>query len=263
MTRRQGIESVNEKSREQHATTGPHKETSADKLRQISAERIYKLAPEDDLESHPEAEVYAILPEQLKQMIESLRISGQLEPVTVYEGRILDGRTRNRARKTLGLPLTCRQVVDLDGLEPLEWVIRRNQAAGTARHLSDSQRALVGAELCVRVYQPKAAERRRQGAPLADTEKGLASEKAAKAVNVATNRLRQALKVHGVNCDSLKSAVWSGTVGISTAARIAGLGSQKERKRALAAAEQKDQVALREILNNPEIPRLCRGTGRV
>lgn len=112
----------------------------------------------------------------------------------------------------------------------------------------------------MRVYQPEADQRRRQGTSASESEKGLASDKAAKVVNVTANRVRQALKVHAANSESLKSAVWSGHVGISTAAKIATLTSQKDRKRALTAAEQKDQATLRDLLNKP--PSLKDGLGR-
>lgn len=124
-----------------HAPSAQEEEPSADNLQRISSEGVFELAPEEDLDVHPAAETYPILPDQLEKMVESLRVGGQMDPVTVYEGQILDGRTRNLARKALGLPLKCRRITDLNGLDPLEWVIRRNQAAGTVRHLSDSQRA--------------------------------------------------------------------------------------------------------------------------
>lgn len=237
-----------------------YEDASTEDLGRISSEAVFEVAPEDTLEIHAAAATYPVLPDQRDKMIESIRANGQIDPVTVYRGQILDGRTRTLACKALGIALKCRQIVDLDGLEPLEWVVRRNQAAGMVRHLSDSQRAMIAAELCVQVYQPQAEERRRQGAPASETEKGLASEKAAKVVNVTTNRVRQALKVHARNWERLRNAVWSGQVGISTAAKIANLSDQKDRKRALTAAEQKNQVTLREILNKRTL--LRDGLGR-
>lgn len=249
MTDRSKIQTAEVHPEPDNVRAAPTEDVPADNLLRISTDGVFELAAEDALEIHPAAEAFPLLPEKLDEMIESIRISGQMDPVTVYERRILDGRTRNLACKALRLPLKCRELTDLGGLEPLEWVVLRNLAAGTVRHLSDSQRALIAAELCVKVYQPRAEERRRQGSAAPEEEKGLASEKAARVVNVAPNRVRQALTIHQRNWDCLRNAVWSGHVGISTAARIAKLDEPKDRKRALTAAEQKDQTTLRRILN--------------
>jgi len=66
---------------------------------------------------------------------------GQLEPIVMLGGRILDGRHRAKAMRELGrTPVT----VEYEGTDPAGFVLSRNVLR---RHLSISQRALVAARL--------------------------------------------------------------------------------------------------------------------
>jgi hypothetical protein len=199
-------------------------------------EELFLLPAEKDLPPHPAAKAFEVLPQQVRSMVESLREHGQLHPVEVYEDKILDGQTRNLARKKLKLPLRCRRVTDLGGKRPLEWVIARNMASGTARQLNDSQRAIIGAKLCRDLYQSRG-----------EKEQGRSHEIAARMVNVRPNRVRQGLKV--IADSELESAVWHGSTTISSAAKIAELPVGKQRDEATALAKDKSsKAALRRLL---------------
>lgn len=213
----------------------------------ISTQGTFELAPDDDLPIHPAAAAFPVSDKDLETMSESFSADGQWDPVIVFENQILDGQKRNHVRKRLGLPLRCMRIADLGGLTPQEWAIRRNLAAGTARHLSDSQRAMIGARLCRDVYEKEAKDRMRAGKDVPPEERGRASERAARVVAVKTNLLRQGLKVHDAGWAELFDAVWRGIVAISVAAQIAELPAERDRKRALAAAVTKDREALRKI----------------
>lgn len=229
--------------------TAPVVETAApvDPTR-LCDEGVFELAPDQDMPIHPAAKTFPISQKQLKDMIESFGHSGQMEPVIVYGDAILDGQKRDAARKELSLPLQCRRIHDLAGMEPLEWVIKKNLSAGTARQLTGSQRALIGAELCLRIYEPEAKKRMHGGKRLSDEEKGTASQRAAHVVNVSDNRLRLALKLKKCRCKDLEDAVWNGTIPISTAAKIADLANDQDRKAAITAAQAKDQPLLSRLL---------------
>jgi hypothetical protein len=192
-------------------------------------------------------------------MAASIEIHGQLDPVVIFQGQILDGRTRNEARKRLKKPLLCQELTDLGGKDPFEWVVNRNMASGTTRNLSDSQRAMIGAELCAQVYQPQAKRRRQEGKRLSDQVKGTANQKAAQAVNVKENRIRDARAILDTNCSDLKDAVWRGELNTSNAAKIAKIKDKRVRGRALDAAKKKDLTALREALGLEERKRDARG----
>lgn len=215
-------------------------------------EEFFELSAENDLPVHAAARHFQVTSKQLREMTESMRTHGQMDPVTVLEEdtnkrSILDGQTRNAARKELGIGLSCRLIkpAQLDGKLPLEWVIARNMAAGSVRHLSDSARALLAARLVRDVYAPAALVRMKAGK--ADgSDEARSHEKAAVALNVKPNRVRQALKVLG--SPELDDAVSSGEVVISTAAKIADLTDRKRRLEALSAAKEKDKERLKSIL---------------
>jgi hypothetical protein len=75
---------------------------------------------------------------------EDIREHGQREPITLYEGKILDGLHRYRACQELGLEP---RVVRFEGnpRAAAQLVVGRNFHR---RHLTTSQRAMVAAEMC-------------------------------------------------------------------------------------------------------------------
>src|ERR1700687_1263606 len=75
---------------------------------------------------------------------EDIREHGQREPITLYEGKILDGLHRYRACQELGLEP---RVVRFEGnpRAAAQLVLGRNFHR---RHLTTSQRAMVAAEMC-------------------------------------------------------------------------------------------------------------------
>ena len=75
---------------------------------------------------------------------EDIRENGQREPITLYEGKILDGLHRYRACQELGLEP---RVVRFEGnpRAAAQLVLGRNFHR---RHLTTSQRAMVAAEMC-------------------------------------------------------------------------------------------------------------------
>ena len=87
--------------------------------------------------------------EQLKQDIQK---NGQLEPVWLYEGQILDGRNRYRACASLGIEVETREY---KGDEPLSFVLSLNLRR---RHLSASQKAILALEV-LPLFEARAKER--------------------------------------------------------------------------------------------------------
>ena len=75
--------------------------------------------------------------EELQLLVSDIRENGLLTPITLYEGKILDGRNRYLACQMLNKEP---DYVPFDGNEPLPFVVSRNLCR---RHLSESQRAMV------------------------------------------------------------------------------------------------------------------------
>ncbi|KKN44371.1 hypothetical protein LCGC14_0693670 [marine sediment metagenome] len=72
---------------------------------------------------------------------DDIREHGQLEPITIYNGEVLDGRNRLAAVDELGIDPKFR---DYEGDDPLSYVVSINLIR---RSLSPGQRAAVGARL--------------------------------------------------------------------------------------------------------------------
>lgn len=78
---------------------------------------------------------------EFASLVEDIRAHGQVQPLVMYQGKILDGRNRARACEKIGIkPKT----VDYRGTDPLGYVLSLNLAR---RHLNESQRAMVAARV--------------------------------------------------------------------------------------------------------------------
>lgn len=93
---------------------------------------------------------------EFDELVESIRRHGQLVPITLYQGRIVDGRHRYRACLLLGLEPV---VEEYRGAVPiLDWVVATNS---TRRHLNESQRAIVANQI-LELLKTQSGKRSRQ-----------------------------------------------------------------------------------------------------
>lgn len=70
----------------------------------------------DNLEAHPLAANFRLMNEEERESLKaSITKNGLLEPIRLYDGRILDGRNRYKAAQTLGLKLTAAHFRDFTG----------------------------------------------------------------------------------------------------------------------------------------------------
>ena len=100
-----------------------------------------------ELRVHPLAEaVPAMRREEWLAFVADVRERGILEPLRLASDGtvVLDGRHRLRAALELELSTAPVEPADLVGLSELEYIIR---AAVLRRHLTDDQRAILGARL--------------------------------------------------------------------------------------------------------------------
>jgi hypothetical protein len=79
--------------------------------------------------------------EELQLLVSDIRENGLLTPITLYEGKILDGRNRYLACQMLNREP---DYVQFSGKDPLAFVVSQNLCR---RHLSESQRAMVAAAI--------------------------------------------------------------------------------------------------------------------
>lgn len=92
--------------------------------------------------NHPLAEIFPKLaPDEVRQLVQSVKENGLQKAITIYEGKILDGRHRYEACSMADV----RPVFEFyKGTDPLGYVIVANLHR---RHLDTAQRAMIAAKL--------------------------------------------------------------------------------------------------------------------
>ena len=82
-----------------------------------------------------------VSPAELAELVEDIAKNGLQNPITLFEGKILDGRHRYDA---CGIAEVAPRFSEYEGTDPLGFVLSGNLRR---RHLTDSQRAMVAAKL--------------------------------------------------------------------------------------------------------------------
>jgi ParB-like chromosome segregation protein Spo0J len=93
---------------------------------------------------HPAVEIFPAMDESsFSGLVEDIRANGQLEPILVWRGQVIDGRNRLNACEQLGIEPKIREV-DSNEDDLIGLVLSLNLHR---RHLSESQRAMIGARI--------------------------------------------------------------------------------------------------------------------
>jgi hypothetical protein len=115
------------------------------------------------LRPHPFAALFpALPPEEFEQLVQDIKERGQMEPIVLHQGRILDGRNRYKACQIAGVkprieefdPKTSRR-------NPEEFVLSRNLRR---RHLSVGQKAAIALDWSEQI-DPKPEKTKALGRP--------------------------------------------------------------------------------------------------
>ncbi len=161
-----------------------------------------------EIDIHPLSQLFPEMnPIEFRQLVEDIRINGQLEPVVLHPEckRIIDGKHRSAAVSELGIKLKYR-VFDGNPDDLFQLVLSLNLKR---RHLTPSQKAVLG--LRVEEYEAQKASIRRRatqnnitGGVLADdlpdkatlpSQVGQARDIAAKLVGVSARYIQDAKKI--------------------------------------------------------------------
>jgi len=132
-------------------------------------------------EFHELANIFPMLgDEELKELCADIEKNGLAEPITLYEGKILDGRNRATACERLGIePMT----VEYTGNDPIAFVLSKNLHR---RHLTTSQRAVIAEELA---NMSEGRQKLTAGIP------AVSQTEAAKILNVSRDSVQQVAKL--------------------------------------------------------------------
>ena len=190
------------------------------------------------MKPHPLSEIFpAMEGAEFSALVEDIRVHGLIQPLVMYQGKILDGRNRARACEKLGIkPKTT----DYRGNDPLGYVLSLNLSR---RHLSESQRAMVAAKIANLGHgQKKGDSRDAQICASAVTQK-----EAADSVKVSRRAVQDARKVVAKASPALRKAVERDEIPVSTAAKLVD-----EPKATQKAAAEGGKAVAREIVKKIE-----------
>jgi hypothetical protein len=162
------------------------------------------LAPHDIISCFP-----ALEGPDLHALAEDIRRHGLLEPITLYQDKILDGRARYHACREAKVESRFTQY---EGNDPLAFVISANLRR---RNLNESQRAMIAAN--IEGFR-HGGDRRHSDQ---DVNLRIDREKAAKLLNVSPRSVASAAIVRDSGIARLTQAVLQGKVAVSSAATFA------------------------------------------
>jgi hypothetical protein len=185
-----------------------------------------------DLQTHPAAELFpAMTGHPFEELKEDIGQHGLSEPITLLDGKILDGRNRYRACRELGIEP---RFAYFPGADPIAYVISKNLKR---RHLDEGQRASIAAKLETLTHG-----QRKDYAQQAETQTCVSAPvtraEAAELLNVSQRSVCSAKAAHKQGVPELVQALDQGKVSVSTAAEIAKLPHEEQRLRLDALPEQ-------------------------
>lgn len=167
-------------------------------------------------EFHPIANLFPLIEgAEYADLVADVARNGVIDPIEIYENKILDGRNRFRAWQACGSVPEKIRIRYFSGLDPLGYVISKNLRR---RHLSDSQRAMIAAEL------PRVA----WGSRISSNDAALDRDTRAEMLNVSARSVDRATEVLEEGVPELADAVKSGDVAVSAAAHITALPKDQQ-----------------------------------
>lgn len=160
--------------------------------------------------------------DEFESLVESIGNIGVQNPITIFDGMVIDGWHRYSAAKDSGMH--CPELQLPGDIDPRDFVLAQNKSR---RNLSASQRAAA----VVSVYQWHPAHRpintskgvgvENKGAPGAPLSK--TKEEMAVIAGVGVRTISQAKAVDSKGADSVKAAVKNGAISLKSASVVAKL----------------------------------------
>lgn len=175
---------------------------------------------------HPAAEIFPMMSaEEFDGLVIDIKAHGLLEPVVLYDGKVLDGRNRLRACQQLNIEPRFEHWPN--GEDPHEYVVSKNLHR---RHLNESQRAMVAAKMAILEKGQVASQR------VGDRIRSPSIIEAADALSIGKTTVIEAKKVLKDGTPEEIAAVESGEIAASTVAKQIRKGIPKEQRKTKRAA---------------------------
>lgn len=175
-------------------------------------------------EVHPIANIFPMISEDAFQALkEDIRVNGQCEMAHVWKGQLIDGRNRLRACNELGKELECAELDDCE--DPVVWVISHNLHR---RHLSETQRSMVGARLAT---MKRGSNQHTKEDPQIC---GSTTESVSKLLNVSERSVEAAKRVIADGSKTLIELVENDQLKVSAAEKLIKAVPEKKQQEAIA-----------------------------
>jgi len=159
--------------------------------------------------AHPFADLFPLLePHALRELADDIAANGQRTAILLYGGLILDGRNRWAACRLAGIEPRTEEFQGT-AFEALKYVCSLNLHR---RHLTDSQRAMIGAEIA-KLPQGRPETGHMAGFPVAT------QTQAADLMHVSERQIRRARVVADKGSPELVAKVKSGELKVGAAER--------------------------------------------
>jgi len=164
-------------------------------------------------EYHELANLFPMMEQsQYEDLVADIKENGLIESIILHEGKILDGRNRyNACIDSNVVP----NFVEYEGEDALSYVISLNL---NRRHLNESQRAMIGANLA-----------NMKGRRKVDQLDHFSNKDVAEKLNVGLGSIKRAKKVQKEGIEDLQKSVEAGKVSVSAASDIAKLTPEQQK----------------------------------
>ncbi|WP_246681587.1 MT-A70 family methyltransferase [Mesorhizobium sp. B1-1-2] len=180
-----------------------------------------------DLLPHPLAELFPLLPEQeMHELADDIVTYGQRVPIVLLDGMVLDGRNRLAACRFAEVEPVFTEFV---GDDPLDFVLSLNLRR---RHLSESQRAMVAAQI---VDWDRGINQATAGSA------NLPTREAARRLSISERAVIAAKRIRDHGAVELVEAIRSGRVSVHAGEALSNLAVEAQRE--VLAREEREIVA--------------------
>ena len=182
-----------------------------------------------EYEFHPIADIFPLIYEQdVSGLVADLQKNGQINPIVLYEGKILDGRNRYLACKGAGIEP---RFTEYTGDDAVGYSVSLNLHR---RHLSEAQRANVAA----RIANMTKADSGRLGRQSAEATANLqlldelkvSSQEAAQKLGVSVRSVEEAKKVQKEAEPEVVAAIDAGKLSINAASKVSKMDPETQRE---------------------------------
>lgn len=158
----------------------------------------------------------------LQRMADDIKENGQNDDIITHEGKILDGRNRFKA---CGIAGVNPRFTEYYGTEPLAFVISHNLHR---RHLNEAQRGMVGAKLANLQKGGESGVHKTNSTIVLLPP--VTQKQASEMLNVGVGSIKQSKQVMRTGIPELQDMQMSGEIAAVTAATVAKLPEDEQRK---------------------------------